>query len=405
MSNSSTAVAGVRIPISIYALTLAAFAIGTTEFVIMGLLPQVADSLRVSIPAAGWLVSGYALGVALGAPVMALATARLPRKTALFWLMAIFVLGNALCALAANYGFLMAARVVTSLCHGAFFGIGSVVAANLAPPGRKASAMALMFTGLTVANILGVPLGTALGQAYGWRSTFWAVSGIGVLTLAGITILLPKRPDEETSKLSTELIALRNLRLWAGIGLTVLFSASMFTLFTYIAPLLNEVTGISPHGVTWTLLLVGVGYTIGNTLGGRLADWRILPGLAGSLAVIVLLEVLYFWAGRAVFPAELTLFLWGAASFAAAVCLQMNVITTGSAAPNLAATLNVGAFNAGNALGAWLGGLVIDHGPGLTAIPLVAALPALLALAITLSKIFVFKPRAVLAPVADSVVA
>jgi DHA1 family inner membrane transport protein len=203
--------------------------------------------------------------------------------------------------------------------------------------------------------------------------------------------------DEEAANLRAELGALRNLRLWVGIGMTVLFSASMFTLFTYIAPLLNTVTGISPRGVTWTLLLVGVGLTVGNTLGGLLADWRMLPALSGSLAVMALLEMLYFWAGRSVLSAEITLVIWGAACFAAAVCLQMNVITTGSAAPNLAATLNVGAFNAGNALGAWLGGLVIAHGPGLAAIPLIGALPAVLALAITLGNIFVFKAPATLA--------
>ncbi|WP_116867457.1 MFS transporter, partial [Pseudomonas syringae] len=249
-------------PLSLLILALSAFAIGTTEFVIMGLLPDVAADLGVSIPGAGWLVTGYALGVAVGAPFMAMATAKLPRKAALVTLMGIFIIGNLLCALASDYNVLMFARVVTALCHGAFFGIGSVVAAGLVPANRRASAVALMFTGLTLANVLGVPLGTALGQYAGWRSTFWAVTVIGVIALIGLIRFLPTNRNEEKLDMRAELGALRGAGIWLSLTMTALFSASMFTLFTYIAPLLGEVTGVSPKGVTWTLLLIGLGLAL-----------------------------------------------------------------------------------------------------------------------------------------------
>ncbi|SDI67536.1 MFS transporter [Pseudomonas panipatensis] len=367
-------------PTSLLVLALSAFAIGTTEFVIMGLLPDVAGDLGVSIPTAGWLVSGYAFGVAIGAPIMALLTARLPRKRALLMLMGIFILGNFLCAVAANYGLLMVARIVTALCHGAFFGIGSVVAASLVPANRKASAVALMFTGLTLANVLGVPLGTALGQASGWRSTFWVVTAIGVLALIGLWRILPSGHDEEALDLRQEAAALRSGPLWLALATTVLFSAAVFALFTYVAPLLGEVTRVSPRGVTWTLVLIGVGLTVGNILGGRLADWRLGTTLAGVFAAMALVSAALSWTSQALIPAEITLFLWAAAAFAAVPALQVNVVRVGQAAPNLVATLNIGAFNVGNALGAWIGGSVIDHGLGLTRVPLAAAVLALLAL-------------------------
>ncbi|NER66066.1 MFS transporter, partial [Pseudomonas sp. MAFF212427] len=360
-------------PLSLLILALSAFAIGTTEFVIMGLLPEVAVDLGVSIPGAGWLVTGYALGVAIGAPFMALATARLPRKAALVALMGVFIVGNLLCALASDYNVLMFARVVTALCHGAFFGIGSVVAANLVPANRRASAVALMFTGLTLANVLGVPLGTALGQVYGWRSTFWAVTVIGVIALIGLIRYLPTKRDEERLDMRAELRALKGAGIWLSLSMTVLFSASMFALFTYVAPLLGDVTGVSPRGVTWTLLLIGLGLTLGNILGGKLADRRLGATLVGVFAAMAIICTALSWTSSALIPAEITLFLWATAAFAAVPALQVNVVSFGKAAPNLVSTLNIGAFNLGNALGAWVGGSVIDHGLGLTRVPLAAA--------------------------------
>ncbi|RMO04187.1 Major facilitator transporter [Pseudomonas cichorii] len=371
-------------PFPLLILALSAFAIGTTEFVIMGLLPNVAADLGVSIPGAGWLVTGYALGVAIGAPFMALATARLPRKAALVTLMGIFIIGNLLCALASDYDVLMFARVVTALCHGAFFGIGSVVAAGLVPANRRASAVALMFTGLTLANVLGVPLGTALGQYAGWRSTFWAVTVIGVIAFIGLVRFLPVNREEEKLDMRAELAALKGAGIWLSLSMTAMFSASVFTLFTYVAPLLGEVTGVSPQGVTWTLLLIGLGLTAGNVLGGKLADRSIATTLIGVFIVMAVVSTVLSWSSVALVPAEITLFLWAVAAFAAVPALQVNVVTFGKAAPNLVSTLNIGAFNIGNALGAWVGGSVIAHGLGLTSVPLAAGALAVLALLITL---------------------
>ena len=371
-------------PLSLLILALSSFAIGTTEFVIMGLLPDVAGDLGVSIPSAGWLVTGYALGVAIGAPFMALATARLPRKAALVVLMGIFIIGNLLCAIASDYNVLMFARVVTALSHGAFFDIGSVVAAGLVAPNKRASAVALMFTGLTLANVLGVPLGTALGQAAGWRSTFWVVTLIGVVALIGLLRFLPSNREDAKLDMVAELSALKGAGIWLSLSMTALFAASMFTLFTYIAPLLGDVTGISPRGVTYTLLLIGLGLTVGNIIGGKLADRRLGATLVGVFAAMAVVSTALSWTAVAVIPTEITLFLWAAAAFAAVPALQINVVTFGKSAPNLVSTLNISAFNVGNALGAWIGGTVIAGGLGLTSVPLAAAVLAVLALIVTL---------------------
>jgi DHA1 family inner membrane transport protein len=371
-------------PAPLIALALAAFAIGTTEFVIMGLLPQVADNLAVSIPTAGWLVSGYALGVFIGAPIMAIATQKLPHRAALLVLMGIFILGNTLCALAPGYGFLMGARIVTALCHGAFFGIGAVEAAILVPAHKRAQAVALMFTGLTLANVLGVPLGTALGQGAGWRTTFWAVAAIGVAAFIALFALLPRDTHrDKPPAMFRELAALRG-PVWLALSVTIIASASMFALFTYIAPILNNVTHVSPRGVTYSLFLIGIGLTLGNVLGGRLADWKVGATLIGVfLATAIILGIIALVA-KTVWLTEAALFAWAAITFAGVSALQINAVNLGREAPNLISTLNIGAFNAGNALGAWVGGQVIGHGFGLGAIPPAASCLALLALGLTL---------------------
>ncbi|XUV82504.1 MFS transporter [Enterobacter sp. TMH.L2] len=371
-------------PVSLLALAMSAFAIGTTEFVIMGLLPEVAGDLHVSIPFAGWLISGYALGVAIGAPIMALLTARLPRKLSLILLMVIFIVGNLLCALALSYNFLMLARVITALCHGAFFGIGAVVAASLVPAGRKASAVALMFTGLTLANVLGVPIGTWFGQLYGWRATFWGVAVIGVIAFLALGVSLPSQKDEEATDLKSEIKALAHGKLWLSLSMTVFFSAAMFALFSYVAPMLLQVTGITPEGVSWTLFLIGAGLTVGNILGGRLADWRVSFSLILSFSLIAVFSLLFSWTSHAAWLAEITLFLWAMAAFATVPALQINVVLHGKEAPNLVSTLNIAAFNVGNALGAWVGGTVIDRGFGLTAVPVAAAALAVVGLILCL---------------------
>jgi DHA1 family inner membrane transport protein len=385
-----------NLPVPLIALALSAFAIGTTEFVIMGLLPQVADNLAVSIPAAGWLVSGYALGVFIGAPIMAIATQKLPHRSALLVLMAIFILGNALCALSPSYWFLMVARIITALCHGAFFGIGAVEAASLVAPNKRAQAVALMFTGLTLANVLGVPLGTALGQMAGWRTTFWAVTGLGAASFIGLFILLPRaEPKAEHPDMLRELTGLQ-FPVWVALCITVLFSASVFAMFTYVAPLLNQVTGISPRGVSYTLFLIGLGLTLGNIIGGRLADWRLNATLAGAFAAAALVLAALTFTARAVIPAEISLFIWAVLVFIGVPALQINLVNFGSNAPNLISTLNIAAFNAGNALGAWIGGVVIARHFGFDAIPPTAAALALAALGLLGFSWFTTSKRTIL---------
>ena len=366
----------------LFALAVAAFGIGTTEFVILGLLPEVAQDLAVTIPAAGMLVSAYALGVAVGGPILAVATARLPRKTTLAWLMALFILGNVGCALAPNYQWLMIARVATAFCHAAFFGIGAVVAGSVVEPHKRAQAMSLMFAGLPLANVLGVPLGTLMGQHLGWRSTFWAVAVIGVLAILAVLRWVPNLRHTLSGSALGEFRVLRNKQVWLALALSVVASTSMFTVFTYIAPILRDVTGVSPQNVSGVLLLCGVGLTIGNLLGGRLADWRLMPSLIGIFSVLAVVLAAFHFTSAWLWPSVATVVLWGLVSFSAGTPLQARVISQAGDAPSLASTLNIGAFNLGNAIGAWLGGAVITAGGSLQSIPLVAACVTLCALAL-----------------------
>ncbi len=349
----------------------------------MGLLPNVAHDLSVTIPSAGLLVTGYALGVAVGAPLLAVLTSKLPRKLALQLLMLVFIVGNVLCALAPGYGLLMVARVVTSFAHGSFFGIGAVVAASLVPAEKRASAIALMFTGLTLANVLGVPFGTFIGQELGWRATFWIVAGLGVLSALGVTALVPNRHDAAPSTLGRELRVLRDGQVWLALTMTVLGFGGVFVVFTYIAPILEQVGGFSPRAVTLILVLFGVGLTIGNTIGGKLADRALMPSLMGILFALAVVMAVFAKTSHSQTGAILTIFVWGIAAFATVPPLQTRVVEKAKDAPNLASTLNIGAFNVGNAGGAWLGGAVLTHGHGLDALPWAAAAVALAALAVT----------------------
>jgi DHA1 family inner membrane transport protein len=370
-------------PIPLLALAISAFAIGTTEFVIMGLLPQVAQDLAVSLPSAGLLVSGYALGVAVGAPLLAVVTSKMPRKVALQLLMVVFIVGNVLCAVAGNYTLLMIARVVTSFAHGSFFGIGAVVAASLVPQAKRASAIALMFTGLTLANVLGVPFGTFIGQEFGWRMAFWIVAGLGVLSLGGVAALVPNRHDSGPTGLSHEVRVLKEPQVWLALAMTVLGFGGVFVVFTYIAPILEQVSGFTPRGVTLILVIFGVGLTVGNTIGGKLADRALMPSLMGILVALAVVMAIFAKTSHSQIAAAVTVFVWGIAAFATVPPLQMRVVEKATAAPNLASTLNIGAFNVGNAGGAWLGGLVIGHGYALDMLPWVAAAVAVVALLLT----------------------
>jgi MFS transporter, DHA1 family, inner membrane transport protein len=370
-------------PLPILALAIASFCIGTTEFVIMGLLPEVAADLGVSIPSAGLLVTGYALGVVFGAPVIAMATAHMPRKPVLVGLAVLFVVGNLLCAIAPNYWMLMAARVFTAFGHGAFFGIGSVVAASLVPRNKRASAIALMFAGLTLSNILGVPGGTALGEAYGWRATFLAVVGIGLVSVAAIAWLVPAGITQPSGGgLLGEVRVLGKLQVWLAMLISALASASLFAVFTYIKPYLTDVSGLSTATVTWVLLLFGGGMTIGNIIGGRLAGWKLMPTVIGTLLMLALLLVGFAEFGAIAAVAIFIVFLWGLLVFVIVPPLQIRVVEAASEAPNLAATLNQGAFNIGNAAGAWVGGVALSLGVSYANLPLVGAALALLAVAV-----------------------
>jgi DHA1 family inner membrane transport protein len=285
--------------------------------------------------------------------------------------------------MADNYSLLMVARVVASFAHGSFFGIGAVVAASLVPQEKRASAIALMFTGLTLATVLGVPFGTAIGQQFGWRVAFWIVSALGVISLIGVTALVPNQHDSGPVSLGHEVRVLRDPQVWMALGMTVLGFGGVFVVFTYIAPILEQVSGFSPRGVTLMLVLFGVGLTLGNTLGGKLADRALMPSLMGILAALAVVMAIFTKTSHASVPAAITLFDWGIAAFATVPPLQMRVVAKAAAAPNLASTLNIGAFNMGNALGAWLGGLAIARGLALDALPWVAAVVALAALVLT----------------------
>jgi DHA1 family inner membrane transport protein len=339
----------------------------------MGLLPDVARDLGVTIPQAGLLITGYALGVVIGAPIIAAAAIRVPRKTALLAMVGVFVIGNLLCGLAPSYTVLMIARIVTAFCHGAFFGIGSVVAADLVAPNRRASAIALMFGGLTLANVLGVPFGTALGNALGWRSTFLAIVVIGIIAAVAIAAWLPSNLAMKPPDLKSEVRVLGNRRVLLAMLTSVLASASLFAVYTYIAPLLESVTGLEPNAVTVALLVFGVGLTVGNLAGGRLADWRLMPSLLAVFLALFFVNVAFVFASRSVIGAFVTLFVWGCFAFAVVPLIQMRVVDEAASAPNLAATLNQSAFNLGNASGAWIGGSAIAAGVGYDALPWLGA--------------------------------
>ncbi|MER6101301.1 MFS transporter [Streptomyces sp. NPDC001832] len=354
-------------PLALLALAVGAFGIGTTEFVIMGLLPDVAADFQVSIPTAGFLVTGYALGVVLGAPLMTVLGTRVSRKRMLMLLMGLLVVGNLVSAVAPVFGVMVAGRVIASLAHGAFFGIGSVVAADLVAPQKKAGAIATMFTGLTVANVVGVPLGTYIGQSAGWRTTFFVVAGLGVIGLLGVARLVPEQPRPEGVRLRRELAAFRNVQVLLAMAMTVLGFGGVFAAITYITPMMIETAGYSASSVTWLLVLFGLGMVGGNLLGGKFADRHLMPMLNVSLGALAVVLSLFTLTAHNKIAAAFTIVLIGGLGFATVAPLQKRVLDQAAGAPTLASAVNIGAFNLGNALSAWLGGLVIAAGLGYTA--------------------------------------
>lgn len=364
----------------ILALAIGAFGIGTTEFAPMGLLPVIAAGLGVSIPQAGLLVSGYALGVLAGAPLLTLPTGNADRKRLLMALMALFTVGNLLSALAPNYAVLLAARILTSLCHGPFFGVGSVVAADFVPGKKSARATAAVFSGLTIANIGGVPLAAWVGHQIGWRIAFAGIGGLGVIALLALQLALPRMPSRGKVVLRLELAVMRRGDVLVALLITALGSAAMFTVFTYIAPILEQETRVSPTMVSVALVTYGMGLTLGNWLGGRFADRALNRTLIIVLIALTALLLLFAITMRSALPAIATIFAWGIATFALVPPLQARIMGLAKAAPNLASAVNIGAFNLGNAVGAALGGGVIALGLAYAWVSVAGAAMALAAL-------------------------
>ena len=373
---------------SLVALAVAAFGIGTSEFIIMGLLPDLAKSFSISIPKAGVLVTAYALSVTFGSPLIALLLARTERKRALLILMGMFVAGNLLCALAPSYQLLLYARVLTALCHGAFFGIGSIVATNLVPSNQRTQAVSLMFSGLMIANVLGVPAGTALGQAFGWRAAFLALIPVGLVALVALYRMVPEQAAQVVH-VKHEFRAVIRPQVQLVLSLSTISSISLFCVFTYIAPMLESITRVSPHAVTWVLVLFGASITVGNYVGGHLGDWKPMPLVLTGLVLLIAIFLVMPFAMTRLLPAVALVFVWGLVHFCAITPLQPRIVEQAKGAPNLASTLNQGAFNLGNALGASLGGLVLTAGYGYRKLPVASAAVAVVCLVVAMVTVMV----------------
>ncbi|NMI05652.1 MFS transporter [Paenibacillus sp. SZ31] len=362
-------------PLSLLCLTIGAFAIGMTEFIIMGLLPNVATDLNVSIPQAGQLITGYALGVAVGAPILTVFTHKIPQKKLLVLLMCIFIIGNALSVIAPTYGLLISARILTAFAHGTFLGVGSIMATRLVAPERRAGAVSVVLAGLTIANIIGVPFGTFIGQQLGWRSSFGAITILGIISLMGIIRFIPILPQGAPANLGQQFRNLVRPQVLLILLVGAMGCGSLFTVFTYITPMLVDISGFAEQNVTWILVLFGFGVTLGNMVGGRLADWKLMPSLIVNFGVLaVLLAALTITLDNP-YLAVITIFFWGVAAFGIMPGLQIRIMNMTREAPLLATTSSHSAFNLGNAGGAYLGGYAITH-TGLISVPLYAAVIA-----------------------------
>ncbi|GGI40577.1 MFS transporter [Mammaliicoccus stepanovicii] len=349
-----------KYPIAIWVLSLGAFAIGMTEFVIMGLLPNIARDLNVSVSDAGQLITGYALSVAIGGPIIVLATYKLPRKNLLVLLMSIFIIGNGIGGIAPTYGLLLLSRVVTALAHGSFFGIGSILAANMVPQHKRASAMALMFMGLTMSNIIGVPFGTFIGQMLGWKMTFIIISIIGLMTLIGIIKFVPNKQDTQPISIKNELTVLKDIKLWLTLGVTLFGFSSVFAYFTYISQILINVSNIEEKWISFVLIIFGVGVTLGNIIGGKLADWNLNRTLQIIFIVFpIYIFMMYYIQSHSILMV-VGIFIFGLIGFSMSPSLQFKSMVISQDAPMLASTMNQSAFNIGNALGAFIGGVVVS---------------------------------------------
>ncbi|MFG2224742.1 MFS transporter [Streptomyces sp. NPDC048644] len=369
-------------PLALLALAIGAFGIGTTEFAVMGLLPDMAADFGVSIPLAGYATTVYALGVVLGAPLMTLLGTRFTRKQMLTLLMGLFVVGNVLTALAPAFGVLLAGRIVAAFAHGAFFGIGALVAADLVAPGKRAAAISLMFSGLTVANVVGVPAGTMISQQFGWRTTFFGIAALGVIGLLGILKLIPAQRAKAAARIGSELAVFRNPQVGLAMLMTVLGFGGVFAAVTYLASMMTEVTGFAPSSVVWLTAVFGIGMVAGNLVSGRFTDRAMMPMLYVSLAGLALVLAAFTVTAHNKVAATVSIALIGAFGFATVPPLQKRVMDQAASAPTLASAGNIAAFNFGNALAAWLGGLVISAGLGYTAPNWVGAVMTVAALGV-----------------------
>lgn len=383
-----------KINFPLLALAIGAFAIGTTEFSPMGFLPQIAESLNISIPSAGMLITAYALGVMIGAPIMTLWFGHFSRRKALILLMSIFTIGNILAAIAPSYLGLMGARIITSLNHGAFFGIGSIVATSVVPKDKQASAVAMMFMGLTIANIGGVPLATWVGQNIGWRMSFAAIAVLGLVTMLALYKALPEGTVGQRPDVKTELKVLTRLPVVLALLTTVMSAGAMFTLYTYIAPSLMTITHASPSYITLMLVLIGIGFSIGNHFGGKFADLSLIKTLTGFLVLLMSMMLLFPILAQTHLGAAIALIIWGAAAFAVVPPLQMRVMSVAHDAPGLASSVNIGAFNLGNALGAAAGGAVLSLGMGYAAVSIMGAILTALGLVLVFIQMKIMRAPA-----------
>ena len=371
-------------PFAIFMLTFSAFGIGTSEYIIMGLLSEIAEDLNITIPQAGSLVTMYAMGVVVGGPLLAILTMKLSRKIALLSLMCMFIFGNILCALTPNYHFLMVARVLAALCHGTFFGIASVVASGMVNENKKSQAIALVFMGVSLANILGVPVGTHIGEQFGWRATFWLVSAIGILSVLALLKFIPSKLPMPSGDIIGEFKILRHRRVFIPLILSVLTSASLFTIFTYIDPILQKVTEVDKNTVVKILFWIGGGLSIGTLTGGKLGDKSLIKSLISIMFLIVIIQIIMLYVNTKLIPMAATLFAWSITGFAICPMLQSLVVEQAKGAPNLASTFNQSSFNLGNAIGAKYGGLLIHYGVAYKNLSAYASIIMIIAITLTL---------------------
>ncbi|RBA04655.1 MFS transporter [Staphylococcus arlettae] len=384
-----------KYPVAICMLAIGAFAIGMTEFVIMGLLPNIARDFDVTVSQAGQLITGYALGVAIGGPILVMLTIKWNRKYLLLVLMGIFILGNIAASLSPTYGFMMTSRIITSLAHGSFFGIGSILAASMVKPAYKASAMALMFMGLSLSNILGVPFGTLIGQNFGWPMTFIIISIIGAMALIGIIFFVPMTKKQEATSVKTELKILKEKRLWLTLAVTLFGFSSVFAYFTYISSVLIEVSHIQENLISYLLIIFGVGVTLGNIVGGKLADWNLNKALKIIFIMFILYFILLYFIQMNGILMVAGVFFFGLIGFSMSPSLQYKSTLISQEAPTLASTLNQSAFNLGNALGAFLGGVVVTNLP-IASLSLIAPILTLIGLIFLVISIRVEKKEGTL---------